>query len=221
LSQPSQAPLGAPVTSEPARPLETVRLPSRASRLRAPAEAPLLHARRLSDVLAEGPDALARVANTLYHATHGDTLGEAVWTYMFYGPFENAAAFQDWLNEKASTHDPLFYVVFDGAIPVGVVAYLAIRPEHRAVELGHIWLIPAAQGRGLLDALVHWMQAEAFAKGYRRVEWKCDALNVASQRAAVRLGFKPEGVFRQHLIVKGRNRDTAWFSLLDSEWAVR
>ena len=221
MSPAHSGPVGDLVTGEPAKPLETVRLPSRASRLRAPTEAPLLHARRLSDVLAEGPEAFARMADSLYQATHGDTLGEAVWTYMFYGPFETAAAFQNWLKDQAAKLDPLFYVVFDGAVPIGVAAYLAIRPEHRAVELGHIWLIPAAQGRGLLDALVHWMQAEAFAKGYRRVEWKCDALNAASKRAAVRLGFQPEGTFRQHLIVKGRNRDTAWFSMLDSEWAAR
>ena len=213
-------PIGAPVEGPPARPLEAGRLPSRAGG-NPPRHSPDLHTRRLSAVHAEGPELFANVAAKLHSATHGDSLREQVWTYMPYGPFESAAAFEAWLAERAPSTDPLFHVVFDAAIPIGLVAFMAIRPEGRVVELGHIWFVPGAQAQGLAGVVGRWMLAEAFAKGYRRVEWKCDALNARSRRAAQALGFTEEGIFRQHLVVKGRNRDTAWFSMLDGEWATR
>jgi RimJ/RimL family protein N-acetyltransferase len=99
-----------------------------------------------------------------------------------------------------------------------MLSFLAIRPEMRSVELGHIWYVPKAQGMGINTEAVYLMLREAFEQGYRRVEWKCDSLNARSRHVAEKLGFTFEGVFRQHMIVKGRNRDTAWFSMLDGEW---
>lgn len=216
----TELPVGPPVSGSAAQLIEALRLPSRASRERVPKHSPELHARRLASVLDEGPEAFANVAASLFAATHGDTLRESVWTYMGYGPFSDRAAFHAWLTTCAASEDPAFYLVFDGAIPIGLVGFLAIRPEHGVLELGHIWFVPGAQAQGLVGTVGRWMLAEAFARGYRRVEWKCDALNARSRKAAAKLGFTEEGTFRQHLIVKGRNRDTTWFSLLDSEWAA-
>jgi RimJ/RimL family protein N-acetyltransferase len=107
--------------------------------------------------------------------------------------------------------------------PVGMAAFLNIVPEHRRLEIGHIWYAPSAQRTEANTETAYLMMREAFDElGYRRVEWKCDALNARSRAAALRLGFTFEGVFRAHMIVRGRNRDSAWFSLLDTEWpAVR
>jgi RimJ/RimL family protein N-acetyltransferase len=163
-------------------------------------------------------------APALYAATHGDPVAEAVWTYMPYGPFASEDAMRAWLREIAPSADPTFFTVIDRETdsPVGVVSYLNIVSRDRRIELGHIWYVPSAQrGRTNTDT-VSLLLREAFdGLGNRRVEWKCDALNARSRAAAERLGFTFEGVFRQHMIVKGRNRDTAWFSMTDAEWPAR
>jgi RimJ/RimL family protein N-acetyltransferase len=139
---------------------------------------------------------------------------------MAYGPFADRAAMTAWLQGCARTSDPLFLVVHDkrSQKAVGMAAFMAMRPEMRCLELGHIWYVPAAQGVGINTEATYLMLREAFELGYRRVEWKCDSLNERSRRAALKLGFTFEGVFRQHMISKGRNRDTAWFAMLDGEW---
>lgn len=157
----------------------------------------------------------------LFTATHGDWDAEAVWTYMPYGPFVDIESMRAWLRSIARSTDPLFLTVIDRASgdPVGVVSFLNIDLAMRRLELGHIWYVPSAQHTRANTEAAALMLAEAFERlGHRRVEWKCDALNARSRAAAERLGFTFEGVFRQHMVVKGRNRDTAWFSLLDVEW---
>lgn len=160
-------------------------------------------------------------AAALYAISHGSADAEAIWTYMGYGPFADVAAMRQWLDQQALASDPLFFTVIDheSGRPLGMVSYLAIVPTHRRVEVGHIWYGLAAQRTKTNTEAIYLMLKQSFEQwGYRRVEWKCHALNGRSRRAALRLGFQFEGIFRQHIIVKGRNRDTAWLSMLDSEW---
>jgi RimJ/RimL family protein N-acetyltransferase len=166
-----------------------------------------------------------RDAAALFRASHGTEEAERLWTYMWYGPFADEADMRAWLDGCAAGEDPCYFAVRDEGTgdAVGLAAYLNLVPPMRTIELGHIWYGPAHQ-RGVTNTeAMFLMLGEAFERcSYRRVEWKCDALNERSRRAALRLGFRFEGVFRQHLVVKGRNRDTAWFSMLDTEWpAVR
>jgi len=145
---------------------------------------------------------------------------EALWDYMPYGPFASASAYHRWAREREGGEDPRFFVLRDAASGKcgGIASYLRITPEAGSIEVGHICLAPAMQ-RGVAATEAMFLLMEwAFAAGYRRYEWKCDALNLASRRAAQRLGFSFEGVFRNHMIVKGRNRDTAWFAVTDSDW---
>jgi len=163
-------------------------------------------------------------ATALFAASHGDEVIEAMWTYMPYGPFADEDQMRTWLQGIAGSDDPRFFTVIDLATgdPVGVVSYLNIVAPDRRIELGHIWYVPAAQrGRANTETAYLLMRRAFDDLGYRRVEWKCDALNARSRAAAERLGFTFEGVFRQHMIVKGRNRDTAWFSITDTEWPAR
>jgi RimJ/RimL family protein N-acetyltransferase len=144
----------------------------------------------------------------------------ALWDYMPYGPFASAAAYHRWVREAGEGTDPLFFALRDAATGRcgGVASFLRVTPAAGSIEVGHICLSPEiARGRVSTEAMFLMMQW-AFAAGYRRYEWKCNALNLASRRAAQRLGFSFEGVFRQHTVVKGRNRDTAWFSVIDKEW---
>jgi RimJ/RimL family protein N-acetyltransferase len=160
-------------------------------------------------------------AAALYAASHGTAeVEDAVWTYLPYGPFPDEAAMRTWLGSLEPSVDPLFLTVLDrGRHPVGVVSFLNVDAAMRRVELGHIWYVPAVQRTKVNTETVYLMLRRSFDElGNRRVEWKCDALNARSRAAAERLGFTFEGVFRQHMIVKGRNRDTAWFSILDHEW---
>jgi RimJ/RimL family protein N-acetyltransferase len=141
-----------------------------------------------------------------------------------YEPFTDRAAMREWLDGCAASTDPLFTTIESrDAGPVGMAAFMNIVPEHRRLEIGHIWYAPFAQRTEANTEAAYLMMREAFDElGNRRVEWKCDALNARSRAAALRLGFTFEGVFRAHMIVRGRNRDSAWFSLLDTEWpAVR
>lgn len=145
---------------------------------------------------------------------------DALWDYMPYGPFHSSAAYHRWAKEATGGADPVFWAIFaEGAAhPSGVASYLRITPEHGVIEVGNICLSPALQrGRAATEAMFLMMDW-AFSHGYRRYEWKCNALNLPSRRAAQRLGFSYEGVFRQHMVIKGANRDTAWFAMIDSEW---
>lgn len=157
---------------------------------------------------------------TLYPETHGSEQGEAVWTYMGYGPFPDPGAMMDWVTRAAASSDPLWYTVTDlEDRALGMVAMMNADPVHRRIELGHIWYGPRAHRTGANTEAVYLMLGSAFdVFGCRRVEWKCDSLNGPSRHAALRLGFSYEGTFRQHMIVKGRNRDTSWYSMTDEDW---
>ena len=159
-----------------------------------------------------------RHAGELLAAAQGDP---QLWHYLPYGPFADEQELQDWLAEHAPSADPLFLAVVDTATgrAGGVVSYLRIEPEHGCIEIGHIWFGAQLQRTPAATETIYLLARHAFDDlGHRRLEWKCDAANARSRRAAERFGFTFEGVFRQHMIVKGRNRDTAWFSLLDGEW---
>lgn len=148
----------------------------------------------------------------------------AVWTYISTdGPFSNETEFSSFIAKRAAAADPYAYAIIDNSgNAVGYFTLMEIRPDMRVIEVGHVLYSPALQ-RTLLGTEAQYLLARyAFETlGYRRYEWKCNALNAASHRAALRYGFIYEGTFRQHLIAKGRNRDNAWFSMLDSEWPLR
>jgi RimJ/RimL family protein N-acetyltransferase len=149
---------------------------------------------------------------------------ERLWVYMGYGPFADGKEFANWLDERAIMLDPLSYVVTDGASgdPLGIVTLLEIRPAMRVIEIGNLVFSPAMQRSVVATEAQYLFARYVFDDlGYRRYEWKCNALNEPSRRAALRLGFTFEGIFRQHMMVKGRNRDTAWFAMLDGEWPGR
>jgi RimJ/RimL family protein N-acetyltransferase len=147
-----------------------------------------------------------------------------LWLYLFEGPFPDRAAFDAHLRRMAASEDPLFFAILDRASgpAVGYAAYMRIEPVHRVIEVGSILYTPQLQQTALATEAMYLMARHVFEDlRYRRYEWKCNALNAPSRRAALRFGFTFEGIFRQHMIVKGRNRDTAWFSMLDSEWPAR
>ena len=159
----------------------------------------------------------------LYECSHGSDIKEQIWTYMSYGPFDSKHSMQMWLEVGAESEDPLFFTVhhLESKQQVGMVSFLNIVSDMRRLELGHLWYSPDSQRSNVNTEAMYLMLCEAFDRlKYRRVEWKCDSLNEKSRSAAMRLGFKFEGTFRQHIIVKGRNRDTAWYSMLDSEWTA-
>ena len=154
------------------------------------------------------------------HAAFVADTGARDWTYLPYGPFESETAFGDWLSATCLGDDPLFHTICapDGKA-LGLASYLRIDPANGVIEVGHIHFAPTLQRTALATEAMALMMARAFDElGYRRYEWKCDALNAPSRRAAERLGLTYEGTFRQATVVKGRNRDTAWFSILDHEW---
>jgi RimJ/RimL family protein N-acetyltransferase len=161
----------------------------------------------------------------LYAVSHGSEEFERLWTYMGYGPFADKSAMHAWLGSIRESQDPLFYSVTSHALgrKVGMVSILNIVPAMGRAELGHIWYSPLAQRTAVNTEVTFLFLRYLFDDlGYRRVEWKCDNANEASKRAALRMGFQYEGLFRKHMIVKGKNRDTAWFSIVDDEWpAVR
>lgn len=159
----------------------------------------------------------------LYECSHGSVSKAQIWTYMSYGPFDNTHNMHKWLEEGAESEDLLFFTVhhLESKQRVGMVSFLNIVSDMRRLELGHIWYAPDSQRSNVNTEAIYLMLCEAFDKlQYRRVEWKCDALNEKSRAAALRLGFKFEGIFRQHMIIKGRNRDTAWYAMMDSEWVA-
>ncbi|MBQ36020.1 MAG: GNAT family N-acetyltransferase [Gemmatimonadaceae bacterium] len=160
-------------------------------------------------------------ADELFPRSHGSDDAEKLWTYMPYGPFDNGTGMQKWMAEIAPSADPMFFTVrhAETGAALGMVSFLNIAAPDRCLELGHIWYVPAAQRTRANTEAAHLMLEEAFERlCCRRVEWKCDSLNAKSRSAALRLGFSFEGIFRQHRIVRQRNRDTAWYSMLDSEW---
>lgn len=147
-----------------------------------------------------------------------------IWRYMSAGPFAEADGLAGWLQGQANTPNTrvLTVVQLSSGQPVGTVSFMANMPEHLKVELGSIWYSPLVQRTGANTEATYLMLKHAFELGYRRVEWKCDALNARSRKAALGMGFKFEGIQEAHYVVKGRNRDTAWFRILDREWpAVR
>ena len=154
------------------------------------------------------------------HAANAADREGRMWTYLPYGPFETLDAYRAWTAGVAASDDPMFHVVVDLATgrAVGVASYLRIDPASGSIEVGHIAYSPLLQRTAAATEAMYLMMQRAFTLGYRRYEWKCDALNAASRAAAQRLGFSYEGIFRQARVNKGRNRDTAWYAAIDSEW---
>jgi RimJ/RimL family protein N-acetyltransferase len=161
-----------------------------------------------------------RHAEDLY-AANTDPL---CWTYLFYGPFDSFEAYHRWLVNMTALDDPLFYAIVDNAShkALGVAAFMRIDPPNGVIEVGHLNFSPKLQRTAAATEAMYLMMRRAFDElGYRRYEWKCDSLNAPSRRAAERLGFSYEGLFRQAIIYKNRSRDTAWYSIVDTEWPAR
>jgi len=161
----------------------------------------------------------ARHARDLWEAQGDDPRGER-WTYSFSGPYADFAAYEKWGRDAQGSRDPQFYAIVDALSgrAVGSCSYLRIDPKHGVIEIGHIYFSPRlARTRAATEAM-YLMMANAFALGYRRYEWKCDSCNLPSRAAATRLGFTYEGMFRQAIVNKGRNRDTTWFAIIDRDW---
>lgn len=171
-------------------------------------EAPWIRLERLSS---------ARHAAALFQSFDGR---DDLWDYMGNGPYASEAELAVWLASVEASADPCFYAIVDPASgrAEGFASFLRIDRSSGVIEIGFVVLGPALQGRRRGSAALMAMTRWAFEAGYRRLEWKCNALNAPSRRAALRLGFAFEGVFRQHMIVKGRNRDTAWFAITDGDW---
>lgn len=161
------------------------------------------------------PDAHAAA---LYAAYAADREGR-IWTYLPTGPFADLASYRAWMDQTCLTDDPLFHTILVDGQPLGVASLMRIDPAHGVIEVGHINFSPAlSQTRAATEAMFLMMSRAFDELGYRRYEWKCDALNAPSRRAALRLGFTYEGTFRQATTYKGRNRDTAWFAITDGDW---
>lgn len=160
-----------------------------------------------------------RHADALYEAYALDTEGR-MWTYLFTGPFPTRENYRDWAGKASRGSDPLFYAIVDVATgkAVGVASYMRIDPTNGCIEVGNLAFSPLLQRKPAATEAMYLMMKRAFELGYRRYEWKCDALNAPSRAAALRLGFSFEGIFRQAVVYKGRSRDTAWFSVIDKEW---
>jgi RimJ/RimL family protein N-acetyltransferase len=161
-------------------------------------------------------------------AAHGDDLYKAnaldadgaSWTYLAYGPFSTRASYLAWLSSACAGDDPLFFAILDKSKAVGLASYLRINPDSGSIEVGHIHYSRLLRRTPAATEAMYLMMKNAFGLGYRRYEWKCDALNAASRAAAQRLGLSYEGTFRQASVYKGRNRDTAWYAAIDSEWSA-
>jgi RimJ/RimL family protein N-acetyltransferase len=162
-----------------------------------------------------------RHAAPLFDAISEDRTGES-WTYMAYGPFGSLAEYRTWMTSTCLGDDPHFVAIVDRSVgrPIGVASLLRIDAKAGAIEVGHIHYSPLLQRTRVATEAMYLLMRRVFDElGYRRYEWKCDALNDPSRRAAVRYGFTYEGTFRQATIYKGRNRDTAWFAMIDREWS--
>jgi len=161
----------------------------------------------------------------LYRISHGTPEKESLWTHLPYGPFADVAQMQLFLEtELFGKVDPLIWIVVDpiSQMAVGSVGLLAIVPDHGRAEIGHVWFTPAVQRTKINTETQFLLLVYLFDQlGYRRVEWKCNSLNHASRTTAARMGFTFEGRFRQHMLLKGLNRDTDWFAMTDKEWPQR
>jgi RimJ/RimL family protein N-acetyltransferase len=167
------------------------------------------------------PVSVAKHAFDLYESFAHSDPEDAIWTYLGYGPFVDYDAFRAWMKDREASRDPWFYAFIrrDTGKAAGMGAFMRLDAANGAIEIGHIWLSPGLQKtREATEAIFLMMRHCLDELGCRRLEWKCDALNAPSRKAAARFGFTFEGIFRQHYIVKGRNRDTAWFSIIDKEW---
>jgi RimJ/RimL family protein N-acetyltransferase len=154
----------------------------------------------------------------LWHAAQGN---DDLWTWMSYGPFADETAFLAWLKEREAARDPWFYAFVSRGSDraMGMGAFMRADAANGVIEIGNIWMGPQLQRTREATEMIYLMMRHAFDDlSVRRLEWKCDALNAPSRRAAERFGFSFEGIFRQHMVIKGRNRDTAWFALIDTEW---
>jgi len=183
---------------------------------RPPVGAPYRHAR--GQYAGIEPLDATRHASELFRANSVD---DSIWDYLPYGPFHSAATYHKWVTSvTVGASDPLFYAIRESGTgrAAGVASFLRITPTMGSIEVGHINLSPALQGTRAATEAMYLMMRQVFGAGFRRYEWKCDALNLPSRRAAQRLGFSFEGVFRQAAVYKGRNRDTAWFAITDKEW---
>jgi RimJ/RimL family protein N-acetyltransferase len=159
-------------------------------------------------------------AAPLYEA-YGEYPDESNWTYLPYGPFDSVEDFAAWVRPMETSFDPVPFAILAGdrKKPVGVASYLRVNPDQGSIEVGHVHYSPSLTGRVAATEAMYLMMHRAFEElGYRRYEWKCDSRNAASQAAATRLGFRYEGTFRNAMVMKGRNRDTAWFSITTEEW---
>ena len=162
---------------------------------------------------------------SLYRSFAGKDPEHAMWTWMPYGPFADEPNFLAWAKDRQAARDPWFYSFVNRATgdSLGMGAFMRVDVGNGSIEIGNIWMAPALQQTREATEVIYLMIRHAFDDlGMRRLEWKCDALNAPSRKAAERFGFKFEGIFRQHYIIKGRNRDTAWFSIVHKEWpAIR
>lgn len=162
-----------------------------------------------------------RHSEELYCASHQDQEAKRVWTFLPDGPFEELASFRPWATRMMMEPDRLLYAICDKHAERlgGMAMYLDIRPAHGSIEMGYIWFAPFLQRTAQATEALFLMLRHAFdTLRYRRMQWRCNALNEKSRAAALRLGFTFEGIFHQHMVVKGYNRDTAWYSILDHEW---
>ncbi|MDQ6816782.1 MAG: GNAT family N-acetyltransferase [Actinomycetota bacterium] len=183
---------------------------------RRPARTPL----RGTHVLLRPIDSAADT-EPLYAVSHPPVGDAAIWTYLFYGPFESIEELRSLLVSVEHSEDPLYFAIVrtpEGR-PEGMASYMRIEPEQGVVEIGNIWFGTPLQRTASATEAIYLLARHAFDElGYRRLEWKCDSLNAPSRRAAERFGFVFEGVFEQHIIYKGRNRDTAWYAITDKRW---
>jgi RimJ/RimL family protein N-acetyltransferase len=167
----------------------------------------------------------AKDAESLFAVSHPPEGDPTIWTYLPYGPYESSEHLRKSLERAAVSDDPLFFTLvrLRDMRPLGILSYLRMTPEFGVIEIGNIWFGVPLQRTTAATEAIYLLARHAFDElGYRRLEWKCNALNTASRRAAERFGFRFEGVFRNHMVVKGRNRDTAWYAITDDEWpAIR
>lgn len=162
----------------------------------------------------------ARHGDDLWRALQGPGADPKLWDYLPYGPFAERAAFDAWLASHTAGNDPYSFAVVERASgqAQGLLSLMSIVPAQGRIEIGHVAFGAPMQRSPKSTEAVYLLAREAFALGYRRLEWKCNNANARSKQAAERLGFTFEGVFRQHMVVKGQNRDTAWYSIIDGEW---
>jgi RimJ/RimL family protein N-acetyltransferase len=157
----------------------------------------------------------------LYASFDGKDSEGRIWTYLGYGPFDSLEEFTEWIKAREAARDPWFYAFVrrDTGKAVGMGSFMRNDAANGVIEIGHIWMSPGLQQTREATETIYLMMRHCFDDlGVRRLEWKCDSLNAPSRKAADRFGFTYEGIFRQHYIIKGRNRDTAWYAMLDTEW---